>query len=557
MGECFMGIIPKRLHTIDSLSDNIYYPERALSSRQGYLLNEKFNDYLPIHGGVISGLLSTYDIKPDISDVYNIGTPSRYYNNGYIKEIYSNHITGDLIGNASSATKLKSQFTIAITGAVTGNVMTDASGKAIINTTANHTHDVYLPFTGGNMIGNIKMSNGASLLDSNNKVAIQFGSNYNIGMGMYDSGTANNLNLYSNTGMTFNNKSGNFVYTQQGCSPAALTLEPGVVRLSNLSYGSNIEILQGVLRYNGNNVYHTGNRPSPADIGALSMNGTGAMSGTLNLNMSGDGKILAAFNTERPWYLSQISSGPSTMLGLGNASNKSILLYGNNGVGYNYADLNNSKGWLRITPSSYKIESAETLVVATNGDSGSTINAIIDDIASDHIFNNNENTVSIHVNDQCKIVYSRPVSSGRQSWSGTYKPIWASEFAVKSDIRSKKDIQSISRRESVSILTRLNPVTFNYNTDDNSEAKTRGLIAQQVQEIMHYTGNDGQVYSIDNGDKSMMMNYVELIPDLINTVNHLIHKNDELELKLGLKTELEYPELTTDNTFNETKYRKE
>ena len=54
--------------------------------------------------------------------------------------INSTEFVGSLLGNADTATKLKTPRTIALTGAVTGSGSFDGSGNLSIATTANHTH---------------------------------------------------------------------------------------------------------------------------------------------------------------------------------------------------------------------------------------------------------------------------------------------------------------------------------------------------------------------------------------------------------------------------------
>jgi hypothetical protein len=51
--------------------------------------------------------------------------------------------------------------------------------------------------------------------------------------------------------------------------------------------------------------------------------------------------------------------------------------------------------------------------------------------------------------------------------------------------RFKHNIEPFAQRDYLSIVSRLNPVTFNYNADivDNPEVTAYGLIAEEVQEI--------------------------------------------------------------------------
>ena len=69
-------------------------------------------------------------------------------------KIYS---AGGFIGNADTATKLKTARTISLTGSVTGSGSFDGSGNLSISTTTNHSHS-YLPLSGGNMTGQLSIS---------------------------------------------------------------------------------------------------------------------------------------------------------------------------------------------------------------------------------------------------------------------------------------------------------------------------------------------------------------------------------------------------------------
>ena len=75
-----------------------------------------------------------------------------------------------ILGNASTATKLATARTIALTGSVTGSGTFDGSGNLSIATTTNHTHS-YLPLAGGDMTGTINSSKTASTILAGNQGA--------------------------------------------------------------------------------------------------------------------------------------------------------------------------------------------------------------------------------------------------------------------------------------------------------------------------------------------------------------------------------------------------
>ena len=74
--------------------------------------------------------------------------------------ISSTGFTGELTGNASTATKLKTARTISLSGSVTGSASFDGSGNVTIATTTNHSHS-YLPLAGGTMTGAITLKSSA------------------------------------------------------------------------------------------------------------------------------------------------------------------------------------------------------------------------------------------------------------------------------------------------------------------------------------------------------------------------------------------------------------
>lgn len=73
-------------------------------------------------------------------------------------KIYS---AGGFIGNASTATKLKTARKISLTGSVTGSGSFDGSGNLSIATTTNHSHS-YVPLSGGTMSGQLSISINSS-----------------------------------------------------------------------------------------------------------------------------------------------------------------------------------------------------------------------------------------------------------------------------------------------------------------------------------------------------------------------------------------------------------
>ena len=103
--------------------------------------------------------------------------------------------------------------------------------------------------------------------------------------------------------------------------------------------------------------------------------------------------------------------------------------------------------------------------------------------------------------------------------------VTATSFKTTSDIRLKKDIHPIDVQQSVNILSRLSPVSYKYK-DDRDDTTNRGLIAQQLKEIMMNEHCEDQVYSkLEDGN--MSIDYIQLIPDIINVLKYLLYKVDK------------------------------
>ena len=100
---------------------------------------------------------------------------------------------------------------------------------------------------------------------------------------------------------------------------------------------------------------------------------------------------------------------------------------------------------------------------------------------------------------------------------------------VISDKRDKQNIENIDIEKSLNIIKDLNPVTFNYKKElDDDKIVHRGLIAQEVEQTLKNNGIENQVYEINENGR-YLLNYIELIPDLINCIKYLSAKIEKLE----------------------------
>lgn len=110
-------------------------------------------------------------------------------------------------------------------------------------------------------------------------------------------------------------------------------------------------------------------------------------------------------------------------------------------------------------------------------------------------------------------------------------------FINISDKKAKENIENIDEKKSLNIITKLEPVEFNYKKDEKTH---RGLIAQDVIKVLNDNDIEGQVYSYNEEKDLYSLNYIELIPDLINCVKYQqkeidILKKEIKELKGGKK----------------------
>ena len=62
-------------------------------------------------------------------------------------------------------------MTLELTGSVTGSVSFDGSGKAILNTTTNHTHS-YLSLSGGTITGTLNINRDAAAIHYNSSSGV-------------------------------------------------------------------------------------------------------------------------------------------------------------------------------------------------------------------------------------------------------------------------------------------------------------------------------------------------------------------------------------------------
>ena len=114
--------------------------------------------------------------------------------------------------------------------------------------------------------------------------------------------------------------------------------------------------------------------------------------------------------------------------------------------------------------------------------------------------------------------------------------VTATTVTTTSDLRFKENISELSSSHSVNILSRLNPVSFRFRKDaqiyqasEEDSTKHYGFIAQEVKEIL-------PELVLEDGSGYLSVNYIELIPLLVEVVNTQQKKMDELQAQLEALT---------------------
>lgn len=84
------GFLTDHIEVIDNLTSTD--GEAALSANQGRTLNAKFDNYLPLAGGTMSGTLTSQNLFPSRNETHYLGNDGTKWLSTYSRNIYSNHI---------------------------------------------------------------------------------------------------------------------------------------------------------------------------------------------------------------------------------------------------------------------------------------------------------------------------------------------------------------------------------------------------------------------------------------------------------------------------------
>ena len=129
------------------------------------------------------------------------------------------------------------------------------------------------------------------------------------------------------------------------------------------------------------------------------------------------------------------------------------------------------------------------------------------------------------------------VSTGTRLGGVSYNSV-GNLIPDSSDARIKTNVTSIS--SALEKVNRLNPVLFNWKTDENNPAKVPGLIAQEISEIFpeeelqvvrRLPDPEAEGDFID--DPMRAVDYEAFVPYLIKSIQELSQKNDELQARIA------------------------
>jgi hypothetical protein len=97
--------------------------------------------------------------------------------------------------------------------------------------------------------------------------------------------------------------------------------------------------------------------------------------------------------------------------------------------------------------------------------------------------------------------------------------ISATDFNTTSDSRLKKNVKELSEETSSSVISKLNPVSFDWNMNENH---AYGFIAQEVEEILPEL-----IINREDGFKGI--SYSQLIPFLVKEIQSLNKRMEQLQ----------------------------
>lgn len=161
--------------------------------------------------------------------------------------------------------------------------------------------------------------------------------------------------------------------------------------------------------------------------------------------------------------------------------------------------------------------SAAASVIYLGNNSGATAAGLIYN-SSTNATNAGANGVTLYQSIAGGKIRVQAVSAGVELLAG------ATSWSAVSDERLKKNIKPLEY--GLSNVLQINPVRFDYKTDDSEGSKRLGFIAQQLQPVIPESvgGNEETFYGVSA---------TELIPALVNSIKELNAKVEALEARMA------------------------
>ena len=150
---------------------------------------------------------------------------------------------------------------------------------------------------------------------------------------------------------------------------------------------------------------------------------------------------------------------------------------------------------------------------------------------------------SYHIRDGGTVAYFKRLTSDGEILqfykdSTQVGTISTNANSLPSDRNFKKNIQDLQL--GLNFVSSLNPVTYNYKIDDDDAPIMTGLIAQDVETALEAAGVEANSMTLlqhnpveDEKESDYQMDYLKLVPVLINAVKELSAQVDELKAEVA------------------------
>ncbi len=295
--------------------------------------------------------------------------------------------------------------------------------------------------------------------------------------------------------------------------------------------------------------------PITLTAGALAAAGNAGLS-----HRSADNKVYLQAGTggfnilddQQNTHFSIDSAGVSTFnnnVGIGGASGGAILQLNNSSASYLDIKSDNvlrtriyndsSQTILESTTSNLIFKSASTERMRLSGGSLLVGKTVADSIGTDGIELDGANDrLMITRNNNEPLVLNRRSSDGAivifRKDGAAVGSISTNANSLPSDRNFKKNIENLSL--GLNFISSLEPVTYNYKIDDDGAPVMAGLIAQDVETALTAEGVEANSMTLlqhkpteDVKESDYQMDYLKLVPVLINAVKELTERLEQLE----------------------------